>query len=204
VVKNSAVGRDHGAARFEPRHVAPGNRLRLKLGPLSVCDRIRARPAFRSCSWSLPRHSQSRPWPRRRSIPPARRHWRYPRAATRRAATILTQPNGKPWTSEHRPVYFQHKWRKATLDAELDGLHLHDIRGTNCIMLADAGYAPSNIAAMPGWTISTVNLVLDRYQAMTATQSDSAVTNWKQGADRLRNGGGMPFAHLSNRGRKTI
>lgn len=96
-------------------------------------------------------------------------------AAPRRAATILTQPNGKPWTTDPRPVYFQHLWRKATLEADLDGLHFHDIRGTTCTMLADAGCTPSEIAAMLGWTVSTVNEMLDRYQAMTATQSDSAV-----------------------------
>ncbi len=40
---------------------------------------------------------------------------------------------------------------------------------------ADAGCTPSEIDAMLGWTVSTVNEMLDRYQAMTATQSDSAV-----------------------------
>lgn len=96
-------------------------------------------------------------------------------AAPRKAATILTQPNGKPWTTEPRPVYFQHTWRKATLDAGLDGLHFHDIRGTTCTMLADAECTPSEIAAVLGWTVATVNEMLDRYQAMTATQSDSAI-----------------------------
>jgi len=42
-------------------------------------------------------------------------------------------------------------------------------------MLADAGCTPSEIAAMSGWTIRTVNDMLDRYQALTAVQSNSAV-----------------------------
>lgn len=92
-------------------------------------------------------------------------------AQARRATTILTTSAGKPWGK----INFQHYWRKATLAAGLDGLHFHDLRGTTCTMLADAGCTPSEIAAMLGWTVSTVNEMLDRYQAMTAAQSDSAV-----------------------------
>lgn len=72
-------------------------------------------------------------------------------------------------------VNFQHKWREATLAAGLNGLHFHDIRGTTCTMLAQSGATPSEIAAMLGWTVTTVNQMLDTYQAMTAALSDSAV-----------------------------
>jgi len=96
-------------------------------------------------------------------------------ATPRRAATILTMPSGKPWTTEPRPIYFMHEWRKTALAAGLDGLHFHDIRGTTCTMLADHGCTPSEIAAMLGWTPRTVTDLLDRYQAMTAAQSNSAV-----------------------------
>ena len=96
-------------------------------------------------------------------------------ATPRRATTILTTASGKPWKVDPKPIHFQHKWRKATLDAGLDGLHFHDIRGTTCTLLSDAGATPGEIAAMLGWTVKTVNEMLDRYQAMTATQSDSAV-----------------------------
>lgn len=96
-------------------------------------------------------------------------------ATPRRAATILTAPNGKPWRVEPRPVHFMHQWRKTTLEAGLDGLHFHDLRGTTCTMLADAGCTPSEIAAVLGWTLKTVNEMLDRYQMMTAAQSNSAV-----------------------------
>jgi UDP-N-acetylglucosamine 2-epimerase len=68
-----------------------------------------------------------------------------------------------------------HAWRKVTLAAGLDGLHFHDLRGTTCTMLADAGCTPSEIAAMLGWTVKTVNEMMDRYQSMTAAQSNSAV-----------------------------
>lgn len=90
--------------------------------------------------------------------------------APRKATTILSR-NGKPWGS----VNFDHHWRKAVLDAKLDGLHFHDIRGTTCTALAEAGATPSEIAAMLGWTVSTVMKMLDTYQAMTASLSNSAV-----------------------------
>lgn len=93
----------------------------------------------------------------------------------RRATTILTMANGKPWKVDPRPIHFMHKWREVALAAGLDGLHFHDIRGTTCTMLADAGATPSEIASMLGWTVATVNEMLDRYQVMTARQSDSAV-----------------------------
>ena len=96
-------------------------------------------------------------------------------AAPRRADTILTTEKGVRWTVEPRATFFMHQWRMATLAAGVDGLHFHDIRGTTCTMLADAGCTPSEIASMLGWTVKTVMEMLERYQAMTATQSDSAV-----------------------------
>lgn len=92
-------------------------------------------------------------------------------APPRRATTILTTPAGNPWAQ----INFQHHWRAPTLEAELDGLHFHGIRGTACTKLADAGGTPSEIAAMLGWTIRAVHDMLDRYQVLTAAQSDSAV-----------------------------
>lgn len=57
----------------------------------------------------------------------------------RTAPTILTAPNGQPWRTEPRPTYFLHLWRRTTLAAGLDGLHFHDLRGTTCTALAEAG-----------------------------------------------------------------
>jgi integrase len=89
----------------------------------------------------------------------------------KRALTILETPSGKPWTKSH----FNNHWRPTVLKAGLDGLHFHDLRGTTCTALAEAGATASEIAAMLGWTVSTVNHMLDTYQAMTAALSDSAV-----------------------------
>lgn len=55
------------------------------------------------------------------------------------------------------------------------GTKIDDIRGTTCTALAEAGATASEIAAMLGWTVSTVNNMLDTYQSMTAALSDSAV-----------------------------
>lgn len=98
-------------------------------------------------------------------------------ALPRRATTILTMPSGKPWTTEPRPIHFMHQWRKTFIAAGLKdtGLHFHDLRGTTCTLLAEHGCTPSEIAAMLGWTAKSVNEMLDRYQATTATLSDSAV-----------------------------
>lgn len=96
-------------------------------------------------------------------------------ATPKRAATILTTAKGAPWSVKPRPTYFMHEWRKVTLAAGLDGLHFHDLRGTTCTMLADAGCTPSEIASVLGWTLRTVMEMMDRYQAMTAAQSNSAV-----------------------------
>lgn len=90
---------------------------------------------------------------------------------TKKALTILESPTGKPWTKSN----FNNYWRPMIKEAGLDGLHFHDIRGTTCTVLAEAGATPSEIAAMLGWTVTTVNRMLDTYQAMTAALSDSAV-----------------------------
>lgn len=97
--------------------------------------------------------------------------------ATPRAATTILTNEGKPWHVNKTGgcSTFDHAWRDAVLDADLDGLHFHDIRGTTCTKLAEAGATPSEIAAMLGWTVSTVNRMLDAYQAMTASLSNSAV-----------------------------
>jgi integrase len=100
----------------------------------------------------------------------------------RTALTILTAPNGRPWRVDPKPTHFQHHWREATLAAGLDGLHFHDLRGTTYTLLAEAGATPSEIAAMLGWTVTTVNQMLDTYRAMTASLSDSAVAKLEKKA----------------------
>ncbi|WP_312489791.1 tyrosine-type recombinase/integrase [Sphingomonas sp.] len=103
-------------------------------------------------------------------------------AQPRTADTILTR-NGKPWGS----VNFDHLWRETVLKAGRNGLHFHDLRGTACTVLAQAGATPSEIAAMLGWTVSTVARMLDLYQSMTASLSDSAVAKIEAHQTKLQN-----------------
>lgn len=83
---------------------------------------------------------------------------------------------------EGKCPHFDHQSRAAVLAAGLDGLHFHDVRGTACTQLAEAGATPSEIAAMLGWTVSTVNRMLDTYQSMTAALSDAAVAKLERKA----------------------
>jgi integrase len=60
-------------------------------------------------------------------------------AAPRRATTILTKPDGTPWTKSA----FQHQWSAAFTAAGItDDLHFHDLRGTAVTMLSEAGADP--------------------------------------------------------------
>lgn len=104
-------------------------------------------------------------------------------AQPRDARTILTR-NGKPWGS----VNFDHHWRAAVVAAGRDGLHFHDLRGTACTMLAQAGATHSEIAAILGWRASTVARMLDVYQSMTASLSDSAIAKLEAHDAKLQNG----------------
>lgn len=105
-------------------------------------------------------------------------------AQRRTAKTILTRADGQSWGMSN----FNTHWRATVLKAGRDGLHFHDLRGTACTVLAQAGATPSEIAAMLGWTVSTVAGMLDLYQAMTASLSDSAVAKLEASAITLQNG----------------
>lgn len=110
-------------------------------------------------------------------------------AAPRKATTILTAPAGLPWKADH----FRHEWRAATLDAALDGLTFHDLRGTAVTRLADAECTPSQIAAITGHSQRSIAAMLDKYQARTRVQADMAIAKLERSfggpiAKRLQNG----------------
>jgi integrase len=56
-------------------------------------------------------------------------------AATKRSPVILTNSEGKPWTSDG----FRASWRKACASAGIQGVTFHDLRGTAVTRLATAG-----------------------------------------------------------------
>lgn len=112
-------------------------------------------------------------------------------AAPRRATTILTSADGKPWKADN----FRHHWRAATLAAGCDGLTFHDLRGTAITRLADAGCTPAEIASITGHSQRSVAQVLDAYQARTSAQSQVAIMKLerdlrRRSAKRLQNGSG--------------
>lgn len=117
-------------------------------------------------------------------------------AQPRTAKTILTREDGESWGMSN----FNTHWRAAVLKAGRDGLHFHDLRGTACTILAQAGATPSEIAAMLGWTVSTVARMLDLYQAMTASLSDAAVAKLEARAAELQNELQNAPANITNKG----
>lgn len=66
--------------------------------------------------------------------------------APRQGAIILMTPTNKPWKEDH----FRHAFRKAVLNAGLDGLTFHGLRKTAAVMLAEAGCSEQEISAITG------------------------------------------------------
>ena len=64
----------------------------------------------------------------------------------RRAVTILTRPDGRPWGEDH----FNHAFGAAVKEAGLEGLVFHGLRHTAATWLAEAGCTPHQIAAITG------------------------------------------------------
>lgn len=82
----------------------------------------------------------------------------------RKGVTILTAPNGRPWTSDG----FQKAWKAAFDAAQIkDDLHFHDLRGTAVTRLAEAGCTIPQIAAITGHKPQSAQRILESYLAMT-------------------------------------
>lgn len=93
-------------------------------------------------------------------------------AAPRRAITVLTKPDGTPWTKNA----FHNAWKSAfTLTRITDDLHFHDLRGTAVTMLSEAGCTPQEIATITGHTLASVNKILELYLARTRALAQSAI-----------------------------
>lgn len=88
-------------------------------------------------------------------------------ALDRTAAVVLTTKTGRPWTAR----YFKAQWQQTCMDASIERLHFHDLRGTSITMLAEAGCTQQQIAAIAGHSLRTVSSILDRYLARTRTRT---------------------------------
>src|SRR5262249_45522223 len=78
-------------------------------------------------------------------------------AKDRRSTLILTNSDGKPWTSDG----FRASWRKACAAAKIVGLTFNDLRGSAVTRLAVAGCTEAEIATITGHTLRDVRSILD-------------------------------------------
>lgn len=80
-------------------------------------------------------------------------------SARRRATTILTNTDGRPWTGDG----FRSSWRKACDRAGIDDVTFHDIRGTAVTRLALSGVDVPGIAAITGHSLKDASAILDKH-----------------------------------------
>jgi integrase len=78
-------------------------------------------------------------------------------AAPRFSTMILTNTEGKPWTSDG----FRASWRKACAAAGVRGVTFHDLRGTAVTRLALAKCTEPEIATLTGLSLRSVRSILD-------------------------------------------
>jgi len=76
----------------------------------------------------------------------------------KRAATVLTNTEGRPWASG-----FSASWQTAAKRAGLTDLHFHDLRGTAATRLFLAGFTVREIAETMGWAEQQVERLIDTY-----------------------------------------
>jgi integrase len=80
-------------------------------------------------------------------------------ATPRISPIILTNTEGKPWTSDG----FRASWRKACKKAGITGVTFNDLRGTAVTRLAIAGCTEAKIASVTGHSLPDVRSILDAH-----------------------------------------
>ena len=80
-------------------------------------------------------------------------------ATPKRSPIILTNSEGKPWTSDG----FRASWRKACAAAGVVGVTFHDLRGTAVTRLALVGSTEAEIANITGHSLRDVHAILDSH-----------------------------------------
>ena len=94
-------------------------------------------------------------------------------AAPKRSTIILTNTDGKPWTSDG----FRASWSKACKRAGVVGVTFHDLRGTAVTRLALAGCTEAEIATITGLSLRSVRTILDaHYLHRDPALGDSAIS----------------------------
>jgi integrase len=96
----------------------------------------------------------------------------------KRGPLILTNLDGRPWTSDG----FRSSWRKACAKAGVAGVIFHDLRGTAVTRLAVVGCTEAEISRFTGHSLSDVRSILDtHYLAHDPTLAESAVRKLEKG-----------------------
>lgn len=93
-------------------------------------------------------------------------------AIPKRSTIILTNSEGKPWTSDG----FRASWGKASKTAGVVGVTFHDLRGTAVTRLALAGCTEPEIATITGHSLRSVRAILDtHYLSRDPALAESAI-----------------------------
>ena len=99
-------------------------------------------------------------------------------AALKRSTIILTNIDGKPWTSDG----FRASWRKACKSAGVVGVTFHDLRGTAVTRLALANCTEAEIATLTGLSLRSVRSILDaHYLYRDPALGDRAIRKLEKG-----------------------
>ena len=98
--------------------------------------------------------------------------------ATKRSTIILTNSEGKPWTSDG----FRASWRKACAAAGVTGVTFHDLRGTAVTRLAVAGATEAEVATITGHSLRSVRAIIDtHYLSRDPALGESAIRKLEKG-----------------------
>jgi integrase len=99
-------------------------------------------------------------------------------AEPKRSTIILTNSDGKPWTSDG----FRTSWGKACKAAGVVGVTFHDLRGTAVTRLALVGCTEAEIATITGHSLRGVRAILDtHYLARDPALADNAIRKLEKG-----------------------
>jgi integrase len=99
-------------------------------------------------------------------------------AAPKRSPIILTNSEGKPWTSDG----FRASWRKACAAAGVVGVTFNDLRGTAVTRLAIVEATEAEIATITGHSLRDVRSILDaHYLARDPALGESAIRKLERG-----------------------
>jgi integrase len=99
-------------------------------------------------------------------------------ATLKRSTIILTNSDGKPWTSDG----FRASWGKACKTVGVVGVTFNDLRGTAVTRLAVAGCTEAEIATITGHSLRGVRAILDsHYLSRDPALGESAIRKLEKG-----------------------